>query len=161
MPSKIPILLHFWQLQKFPNLKRSYLKTSIMAHEYFFHYNLHFIEQNFKRDKHCTLAPVNGAYEFSNTTNLSYISHDASEMEANTRVFWLSLRRLQGKGTRTWSSIKVHYGICTYICLPQVRTCTKEIVMKSLETFLIQYVYWKSSHDMTQDIIFLRKLSFT
>ena len=30
----------FWQLQQFPNFKRSYLKTSFIAHEYFFHYNL-------------------------------------------------------------------------------------------------------------------------
>ena len=28
MPNKILILFRFWQLQKFPNLKRSYLKTN-------------------------------------------------------------------------------------------------------------------------------------
>ena len=36
------ILFRIWQLQKFPNFKRSYLKTSIMALEYFFHYSQQF-----------------------------------------------------------------------------------------------------------------------
>ena len=40
MPNKILILFRFWQLQKFPNFKRSYLKTSIMAREYSFDYSL-------------------------------------------------------------------------------------------------------------------------
>ena len=36
MPKKIFILFRFWQLQKFPNFKRAYLRISIMALEYFF-----------------------------------------------------------------------------------------------------------------------------
>ena len=39
MPNKI-LLFRFWQLQKIPNFKRSYHKTSIMAREYSFHNSL-------------------------------------------------------------------------------------------------------------------------
>ena len=35
----ILILFRFCQLQNFPNFKRSYLKSSIMVREYFFHTN--------------------------------------------------------------------------------------------------------------------------
>ena len=43
VPNKILVRFCFWQLQKFPNFKRSYLKTSIMTLEYFFHYSLQLI----------------------------------------------------------------------------------------------------------------------
>ena len=49
MPSQILIVFRFQQLQKFPNFKRSYLETSIIAHEYFFHYSLHIL---FPRGSH-------------------------------------------------------------------------------------------------------------
>ena len=34
MPNNILILFRVWQLYKFPNFKRPFLKTSIMAHDY-------------------------------------------------------------------------------------------------------------------------------
>ena len=42
MSSKIPILFHFWLLQKISKFKCTYLKTSIMVHKYVLHYSLQF-----------------------------------------------------------------------------------------------------------------------